>query len=268
MAELTRAAAGRGRETHGRRQSRRAQVRGGLRARSPCRWRRGTRARPGTERASPTQATASQLLPRGARCRPRCPVGPRRGAGAGLPPASSLARCWFTPSLGWDAAGGGAADAGCQGPGQVRAAASAAVRKSRYSPFTGLSASNCVWPSPCRRTGRRVRRHALPRPQVLQLLPGPEFAGRAQARAGGWHEWTPVVSAKGTRGWGALDPELRPPRRGAEPARGRGPDGDGGAASSGRSWARSAPATTPIPPGAKPAECNLVLKGNAPLHAC
>lgn len=116
MAELTRAAAGRGRETHGRRRSRRAQVRGGLRARSPCRWCRGTRARLGTERASPTQATASRLLPRGACCRPRCPVGPRRGAGAGLPPASSLARCWFTPSLGWDAAGGGAADAGCQAP--------------------------------------------------------------------------------------------------------------------------------------------------------
>lgn len=108
------------------------------------------------------------------------------------------------------------------------------------------------------------------RPASAETCPPspPGAAAASRVRAGGWHKWTPVVSAKGTRGWGALDPELRPPRRGAEPARGRGPDGDGGVASSGRSWARSAPATTPIPPGAKPAECNLVLKGNAPLHAC
>lgn len=194
--------------------------------------------------------------------------GPVGAQGLACPPLPALRAAGSLPASAGTRQEEGPRTRDARRPGQVRAAASAAVRKSRYSPFTGLSASNCVWPSPCRRTGRRVRRHALPRPQVLQLRPGPEFTGRARARAGGWHEWTPVVSAKGTRGWGALDPELRPPRRGAEPARGRGPDGDGGAASSGRSWARSAPATTPIPPGAKPAECNLVLKGNAPLHAC
>lgn len=206
------------------------------------------------------QATASRLLPRGARCRPCCPVGPRRGAGAGLPPASSLARCWFTPSLGWDAAGGGAADAGCQAPRTGAGGGLGCSKKVTLFPFHWIKRLKlCL-------------AFAVPqdRPASAETCPPspPGAAAASRARAGGWHEWTPVVSAKGTRGWGALDPELRPPRRGAEPARGRGPDGDGGAASSGRSWARSAPATTPIPPGAKPAECNLVLKGNAPLHAC
>lgn len=92
----------------------------------------------------------------------------------------------------------------------------------------------------------------------------------SQGCGGGWSESIPIVFPKGTHGSGALDTEPRPPRRGHQALRGR---EFPGATTKGRLPRAAAAFQTVsiialITLGAELAKCDLVLKGNTPLHAC
>lgn len=75
----------------------------------------------------------------------------------------------------------------------------------------------------------------------------------------------PIVFPKGRSGSGALDTGLRPQGGALSPPVAGGPDGtDKGEDSAGR----IVPVMALITLCAKLAKCNLVLKGNTPLHVC
>lgn len=229
-----------------------------------ARWR--GRAQSGPPQPSPTHATASRLLPSVPLDAGRPGPSGRRGY---PPPTSSLVRCWCTLSVGWDAGGKGAA-AGCDvvravpspqradRERQALAAASAACvcpepgcsNKITLFPFYWIKHLKLYLPFTAPQDGTGERRHSLPLPPGAAAVSRGGVCGVARAPAGGWYEWTPTVSAEGTRGsgagLGAASPTAgrRAPRWQGFPT-----------ATEGRPARREldpgAPATTPMPPGAE-----------------